>query len=42
LRARATGTANHAIIAHQLGTLQDDATTVMVEWLTDQPERSIP
>ena len=32
---------NHAILAHQNGTLQDDATTVMVEWLTDQPERSV-
>jgi serine phosphatase RsbU (regulator of sigma subunit) len=33
---------NRAILAHQDGTLQDDATTVMVEWLTDQPQRSIP
>ena len=31
---------NHAILDHQDGALQDDATTVMVEWLTDQPERS--
>jgi serine/threonine protein phosphatase PrpC len=28
---------NHAILAHQEGELQDDATTVMVEWLSDQP-----
>ncbi|HEU0100850.1 MAG TPA: PP2C family protein-serine/threonine phosphatase [Mycobacteriales bacterium] len=33
---------NHAILDHQDGALQDDATTVMVEWLTDQPERSVP
>ena len=33
---------NLAILAHQDGTLQDDATTVLVEWLTDQPERSTP
>lgn len=33
---------NHTILAPQHGTLQDDATTVMVEWLTDQPERSTP
>lgn len=31
---------NHAILAHQEGTLQDDATTVMVEWLTDEPARN--
>lgn len=30
---------NHAILDHQDGTLQDDATTVVVEWLTDEPER---
>ena len=28
---------NQAILDHQDGALQDDATTVMVEWLTDQP-----
>jgi serine phosphatase RsbU (regulator of sigma subunit) len=33
---------NHAILAHQDGALQDDATTVLVEWLTDQPDRSTP
>jgi serine phosphatase RsbU (regulator of sigma subunit) len=33
---------NHAILAHQDGTLQDDATTVLVEWLTDQPDLSTP
>ena len=33
---------NHAILAHQEGELQDDATTVLVEWLTDQPDRSTP
>ncbi len=31
---------NHAILDHQEGTLQDDATTVIVEWLSDEPERS--
>lgn len=33
---------NLSIMAHQEGELQDDATTVMVEWLTDESERSIP
>ena len=33
---------SHAILAHQEGTLQDDATTVLVEWLTDEPDRSLP
>ena len=33
---------NHAILAHQEGELQDDATTVLVEWLTDEPDRSTP
>ena len=33
---------NQAILAHQEGTLQDDATTVLVEWLTDEPDRSTP
>ena len=33
---------NHAVLAHQEGRLQDDATTVLVEWLTDEPERSTP
>ena len=33
---------NHAILAHQEGALQDDATTVLVEWRTDQPSRSTP
>ena len=33
---------NHTILAHQDGALQDDATTVLVEWLTDQPDRSTP
>jgi phosphoserine phosphatase RsbU/P len=32
---------NLAILAHQQGALQDDATTVMVEWQTEQGERSI-
>ena len=31
---------NHAILAHQEGALQDDATTVLVEWLTDEPDRA--
>jgi hypothetical protein len=33
---------NHAILDHQDGPLQDDATTVMIEWLSDQPDRSTP
>jgi serine phosphatase RsbU (regulator of sigma subunit) len=33
---------NRAILHHQQGSLQDDATTVLVEWLTDQPRRSTP
>lgn len=33
---------NHEILAHQAGALQDDATTVVVEWRTDEAERSIP
>ncbi len=33
---------NLAILAHQEGALQDDATTVMVEWLTDEAARSTP
>ena len=32
----------HAVLAHQEGRLQDDATTVLVEWLTDEPDRSAP
>ena len=30
---------NLAILDHQQGTLQDDATTVIVEWLSDEPQR---
>ncbi len=30
---------NHAILDHQDGDLQDDATTVLIEWLGDQPQR---
>ena len=33
---------NLAILAHQEGLLQDDATTVMVEWLGPQDEASTP
>jgi len=33
---------NRAILNHQEGELQDDATTVLVEWLTDQAERTVP
>ncbi len=33
---------NLAVVAHQEGALQDDATTVMVEWLVDEPDRSTP
>jgi serine phosphatase RsbU (regulator of sigma subunit) len=33
---------NLSILAHQEGELQDDATTVMIEWLTNQPELSTP
>jgi hypothetical protein len=29
---------NHAILAHQDGALQDDATTVMIEWMGDRRE----
>ncbi len=32
---------NRAILAHQNGALQDDATTVLVEWHTDEPDRVI-
>lgn len=33
---------NLAVLAHQEGELQDDATTVLVEWLTEEPEHSTP
>lgn len=34
---------NHAILRHQAGNLQDDATTLIVEWLSAvEPERSVP
>ena len=33
---------DHAVLAHQAGALQDDATTVLVEWLTNEPTRSAP
>ncbi len=33
---------NLALLGYQDGALQDDATTVMVEWLTDEAERSLP
>src|SRR4051812_826052 len=33
---------NRAILHHQQGELQDDATTVLVEWLTDETRRSTP
>lgn len=33
---------NHAILAHQEGRLQDDATTLLVEWLTEEPDHSLP
>lgn len=33
---------NLAILEHQEGSLQDDATTVIVEWLTEEPEQSTP
>lgn len=32
----------HAVLEHQQGALQDDATTLFVEWLTSQPERLEP
>ena len=32
---------NRAVLAHQNGALQDDATTVLVEWRTDEPDRVI-
>jgi serine phosphatase RsbU (regulator of sigma subunit) len=31
---------NLAILRHQAGPLQDDASTVLVEWLSDEPLRS--
>jgi hypothetical protein len=33
---------NIGILAHQAGELQDDATTVLVEWLTDEDQRTTP
>jgi serine phosphatase RsbU (regulator of sigma subunit) len=33
---------NRGILDHQQGNLQDDATTVIVEWLTDEAERTTP
>lgn len=33
---------NLAILGHQEGELQDDATTLMIEWLTHEPELSTP
>ena len=33
---------NLAVLAHQEGALQDDATTVLVEWLVDEAGRSSP
>jgi serine phosphatase RsbU (regulator of sigma subunit) len=33
---------NDALLAHQEGALQDDATTVTVEWLVDEADRSTP
>jgi serine phosphatase RsbU (regulator of sigma subunit) len=33
---------NLAVLGHQRGRLQDDATTVMVEWRSDEPGRSLP
>lgn len=33
---------NLAVLAHQEGALQDDATTVLVEWLVDEARRSSP
>lgn len=33
---------NLAVLEHQEGALQDDATTVLVEWLSDEPELSTP
>ncbi len=32
----------NAILAHQSGQLQDDATTILVEWLGDETDRSTP
>jgi hypothetical protein len=33
---------NHAVLGYQAGVLQDDATTVLIEWRPAQPEASIP
>ena len=32
----------HAILEHQSGALQDDATTVLVEWKASGEERIVP
>jgi len=32
---------NHAILDHHDGKLQDDATTLIVEWATDEPRRTV-
>ncbi len=31
-----------AVLRHQVGQLQDDATTLMVEWLSREPQRNLP
>ena len=33
---------NIAILTHQVGVLQDDASTVLVEWLSDEESRATP
>jgi serine phosphatase RsbU (regulator of sigma subunit) len=33
---------NLALLDHQEGKLQDDATTVLVEWLSDEPQLATP
>jgi len=32
---------SHLVLAHQAGALQDDATTVLIEWLTEEPTRTL-
>lgn len=32
----------HAILDHEAGALQDDATTMLVEWKTGREQRMIP
>jgi serine phosphatase RsbU (regulator of sigma subunit) len=33
---------SHAVLDHQRGVLQDDATLLLLEWTRDDPERNLP